>query len=138
MTPPAERFPFVARDPALGSASLAPMPPLTLAGPRRLAVSALLDSGAALNVLPHGTGLRLGFDWHAQTTAVRLTGNLASAEARVVLVDATVARFRPVRLAFAWAENDDMPILLGQVIFFIAFDVCFYRSQAAFEVRPAR
>jgi hypothetical protein len=127
----------VARDPALGSASLAPMLPLTLAGAQTIAVSALLDTGAALNVLPYAVGVRLGFEWDRQTTTVRLTGNMASVEARVVIVDATVARFPAVRLAFAWAKQDDMPVLLGQVNFFMEFDVCFLRSRAVFEVRPA-
>ncbi len=137
MTPPGERFPFVARDPALGSASLAPMLPLLLAGTRSVAVSALVDTGAALNVLPYAVGVDLGFAWEQQPTAVRLTGNLAAVEARVVLAVATVARFPPVRLAFAWARSDDLPVLLGQVNFLVAFDVCFYRSRTTFEVRPA-
>jgi predicted aspartyl protease len=113
------------------------MLPLTLAGAQTIAVSALLDTGAALNVLPYAVGVRLGFEWDRQTTTVRLTGNMASVEARVVIVDATVARFPAVRLAFAWAKQDDMPVLLGQVNFFMEFDVCFLRSRAVFEVRPA-
>ena len=128
MSPPAERFPFVARDPALGSASLAPMLPLTPTGAQSLAVSGLLDTGAALNVLPYAAGLQLGFDWAQQTTVVRLTGNLASVESRVVPVEATVVPFPAVRLAFAWAKQDDLPVLLGQVKFFMAFDVCFRRT----------
>ena len=136
MSGPAAKFPFVARDPALGSASLAPMMPLTLKGPQSLAVSALLDTGAAVNVLPYGIGAQLGFVWGQETNAVRLTGNMASVEARVVLVAATVAGFPPVRLAFAWAKEDSIPVILGQVNFFMEFDVCFFRSQGVFEVRP--
>ncbi len=131
-----QRFPFVSRDPALAAASLAPMLPLTLAGPRPVAVAALLDTGAAVNVLPYAVGVQLGFAWGQQTTAVHLTGNLAAVEARVVLVSATVAAFPPVRLAFAWAKQDALPVLLGQVNFFAEFDVCFFRSQSAFEIRP--
>jgi hypothetical protein len=96
----------------------------------------LLDTGAAVNVLPYGIGAQLGFLWDQQTTTVRLSGNLAAIEARVVLVASTVAQFPPVRLAFAWAKQDSMPVILGQVNFFIEFDVCFFRTRSLFEVRP--
>ncbi len=91
MSAPAAQFPFIARDPALRSASLAPMMPLTLSANQTVAVSGLLDTGAAVNVLPYAIGVGLGFDWEQQTTSVSLTGNLASVEARVVVVAATVA-----------------------------------------------
>jgi hypothetical protein len=132
----AQQFPFVARDPALGSASLAPMMPLTLKAAQTVAVSALLDTGAAVNVLPFSIGTQLGFLWDRQTTSVQLSGNLASIDARVVLVAATVAQFPPVRLAFAWAKQDSIPVILGQVNFFMEFDVCFFRSRSLLEVRP--
>jgi hypothetical protein len=61
MTFPTEQFPYVSRDPALGSASLAPMLPLTLVGPQNTSTSALVDSGAAINVLPYSLGVQLGF-----------------------------------------------------------------------------
>lgn len=32
--------------------------------------------------------------------------------------------------------SDDTPLLLGRMNFFLEFDVCFYRSQLAFEIRP--
>jgi hypothetical protein len=131
----AEQFRFVARDPALGSASLAPMMPITLQAAQSVAVSALLDTGAAVNVLPYGIGSQLGFLWDQQKTSVQLSGNLASVEARVLIVDAIVAQFPPVRLAFAWAKQDSIPVILGQVNFFMEFDVCFFRSRSLFEVR---
>jgi hypothetical protein len=133
---PVEQFRFVARDPALGSASLAPMMPLTLKGNQSITVFSLLDTGAAVNALPYSIGAQLGFVWDQQTTSVQLSGNLASVEARVVLVAATVAGFSPVRLAFAWAKQDSIPVILGQVNFFMEFDVCFFRSRSLFEVRP--
>ena len=136
MSGPVEQFQFVARDPSRGPASLAPMMPVTLQGAEKLAVSALLDTGAAVNVLPFGIGAQLGYIWDQQTTAVQLSGNLALVEARVVLVKAAVAAFPPVRLAFAWAKQDSIPIILGQVNFFMEFDVCFFRSHSRFEVKP--
>jgi hypothetical protein len=40
------------------------------------------------------------------------------------------------RLAFAWSQSDSVPVILGQMNFFLEFDVCFYRSQLEFEIRP--
>jgi hypothetical protein len=136
MSSPAEQFPYVPRDPSLGSASLAPMLPLTLSGLQSVTTSGLVDSGAAINVLPYALGLKLGFDWDQQTKEVELSGNLASVEARVVVVSAAVGTFAPVRLAFAWAKTDAVSVILGQVNFFLEFDVCFFRSRSLFEVRP--
>ena len=50
--------------------------------------------------------------------------------------DATVGKFPPVQLAFAWTRSNAVPVLLGQVNFFMEFDVCFYRSRLVFEVKP--
>src|SRR5437764_15455148 len=127
MTIAAEQFPYVPRDPALGNASLAPMLPLTLIGQHSLATSGLVDSGAAINVLPYTLGVQLGFDWDQQTRVVELSGNLAVVEARVVVVSATVGSFPPVRLAFGWAKTDAVSVILGQVNFFMEVDVCFFR-----------
>ncbi|HEV3144823.1 MAG TPA: hypothetical protein VGZ47_13115 [Gemmataceae bacterium] len=131
-----QRFPYVPRDPSLGNASLAPMLPLTLIGSRSLDTSGLVDSGAAINDLPYSLGVQLGFDWAKETRSVALSGNLASVEARVVVLSAVVGSFPPVRLAFAWAQTDAISVILGQVNFFLEFDVCFFRSQGEFEVRP--
>lgn len=40
-----------------------------------------------------------------------------------------------VRLAFAWVASDDIPLLFGQMNFFLEFDVWFYRSQYVFDMR---
>jgi hypothetical protein len=45
-----------------------------------------------------------------------------------------IDNFPPVRLAFAWAESNNLPLILGQLNFFTKFDVCFYGSQLAFEI----
>ncbi len=52
----AESFPFLERDPRLGLASMAPMLPITLVGSAPVSVSALLDTGATVNVLPYSVG----------------------------------------------------------------------------------
>ena len=96
----------------------------------------LLDTGSTVNVLPHSIGLQLGFVWEQRTTLLHLTGSLARLPARGVIVSGQVASFPPVELAFAWTQSTDLPVILGQVNFFMEFDVCFFRSQAAFEVSP--
>jgi hypothetical protein len=101
-------------------------------------VRGLLDSGATVNVLPHGLGLRLGAVWEAQTTIVKLAGNLAAYEARAVLLQGRLADFSPMPLVFAWSRSETVPLLLGQMNFFEAFDVCFHRSRRQFEIEPAR
>jgi hypothetical protein len=132
------QFPFVMRERQFGAASLVPMLPLTLAATRSVAASGLLDTGATVNVLPYSSGVELGFDWDRQTTLVQLTGNLAVVEARAIAVSAVVGTLAPVRLAFAWARTDDVPVILGQVNFFSEFDVCFFRARRTFEIRPAQ
>lgn len=136
MTAQAERFPFVSRAPQLGEASLAPMLPLTLVASRSVDAAGLVDSGASVNVLPHRLGVELGFDWNQQTVPVQLSGNLASIEARAIVVPAIIRGFAPVRMAFAWTKADAVPVILGQVNF-LEFDVCLFRSRRVFEARRA-
>ena len=77
-----------------------------------------------------------GADWDKQTVPIQLTGNLANEEARGLLLSATVGKFPSVQLAFAWTKSNAVPVLLGQVNFFMEFDVCFFRSRLVFEVKP--
>jgi hypothetical protein len=133
----AERYPFVSSDAVLGEASFRPYLPFTLVHQQvSVPSSALLDTGASVNVLPYLTGVELGYEWDRQTTALSLTGNLAQYEARVVLAQAIVGQFEPVQLVFAWTQATNVPLILGQVNFFMEFDVCFYRSQLEFAVSP--
>jgi len=133
----AQRFSFTEIDKSLGAASSLPYLPLTLNyQDTSLSVSGLLDTGATVNVLHYDIGRQLGTVWDQQATPVHLTGNLARFEAQVLIVSATVGRFVPVRLAFAWTQANNIPLILGQVNFFLEFDVCFFRSQKIFEVKP--
>jgi hypothetical protein len=137
MTTRVQRFPFLQVNESLGAASSLPYLPLTLTYQgTALPVSGLLDTGATVNVLPFSIGRQLGAVWVQQSVPVRLTGNLARLEARALVVRATIAPFEPVRLAFAWTRADSVPLILGQVNFFLEFDVCFFRSQQAFEIKP--
>ncbi|MFQ6040408.1 MAG: hypothetical protein ACE5PV_06085 [Candidatus Poribacteria bacterium] len=132
-----ERFSFIPADSTLGEASLQPYLPLTLTYQgRSVSTSGLLDTGSTVNVLPYQVGLDLGAVWEQQMTPIQLTGNLARYEVHALVVSATVGRFEPVQLVFAWTQATNVPMLLGQVNFFMEFDVCFYRSQLLFEVRP--
>ncbi len=131
-----KRFPYVEVNPSLGPASALPYMPIKLSyGEEETTASALVDSGAALNVLPYSLGLRLGAVWERQTVPVKLSGNLATSEARALLLTGRVADFAPVRLAFAWTRSDSVPVILGQVNFFMEFDVSFSRSRLLFEIR---
>jgi hypothetical protein len=137
MMPQAEQYPFVSRDSALGPLSLVPCLPIQLSlRQRTVSALALLDTAAAISVLPYDVGRQLGAVWEEQTTTLELTGNLAEQEARALVLFATVGAFPPVRLAFAWTKSDTAPLLLGQMNFFMEFNVCFFRSQAIFEVKP--
>lgn len=132
-----QRFPYQVQNQAADEASLLPYLPFTLMRQdRSIEVNGLLDTGATVNVLPYEIGLSLGAIWENQKTVVRLTGNLAKLEARGLILMAQVAEYEPVRLAFAWTQAKHIPIILGQVNFFLEYETCFYRSQSAFEVKP--
>ncbi len=131
----ARRFSFVRREDRYGVVDYVPYLPLTLIyGETTFEVSGLLDTGSSVNVLPYDLGLQLGAIWENQTTAIRLGGNLALLEARGLVISAKVSDFETVRLAFAWSRSNDVPIILGRSNFFSEFDVCFYTSQASFDI----
>ncbi|MFQ5859374.1 MAG: aspartyl protease family protein [Anaerolineae bacterium] len=136
MTTPA-RFPYAAAESGRPDASLLAYLPITLRHQgHSVPVSGLLDTGSTVNVLPYSVGLQLGLVWEEETTPVHLTGNLAKLPARAVIASGQVESFPPVELAFAWTQSTEVPVILGQVNFFMEFDVCFFRSQSAFEVTP--
>jgi hypothetical protein len=78
----------------------------------------------------------LGFVWENQKVALKLGGNLASSEARAVFVDVSIEGLATKQLAFAWAQSEKAPLLLGQTNFFMEFDVSFARSALFFDVLP--
>lgn len=133
------RFPYLHVLPSQPRPAFAPLMPLALQFENRAPIEAqgLLDSGAAVNVLPYSLGLRLGADWDRQTLSVKLTGNLAQHEARALLVNTSISGFDSIRLVCAWTRSDQVPLLLGQVNFFEEFNVCFRRSQLYFELERA-
>ena len=121
-------FPF-ADDEAL------PMIPVMLSYANfSVSANALLDSGSTVNLLPYDIGLQLGAIWEKQTVRLPLAGNLAKVEARGLFLHIQIGGLEPVRLAFAWVQSSDVPLILGQTNFFREFDVCFGRSQNTIEI----
>lgn len=68
-------------------ASLMPRLALTLRREQRaVEIVGLLDTGAAVNVLPYSAGVALGAEWDEQTTIISLAGSLGPVEARALVV----------------------------------------------------
>jgi hypothetical protein len=130
------RFPYTQVGATV--ASLMPRLAITLSrGPRTVDIIGLLDTGAAVNVLPYSVGATLGANWDQQRATLPLTGSLGNIEARALVVWASHPQLTPhgaVRLVFAWVRTDAAPVVFGQTNFFMEFDVCFFRAQGAFEV----
>ncbi len=94
---------------------------------------------AVVNVLSYPFGIALGANWDQQAVTIQLAGSLGRVESRALVVRAShpqLAGDSPIRLVFAWTRIEDAPVIFGQTNFFLEFAVCFYRSQAAFEVHP--
>lgn len=131
------RFPYLRHESGRAEATILAYLPLALSHQERsITVSGLLDSGSTVNVLPYSLGLQLGFIWSQQTISVQLTGNLAASTAKGILVKGQVASLPSVDLTFAWTQTDEIPVILGQVNFFMEYDICFHRSIGEFEVKP--
>ncbi len=107
-------------------------------GVQNLIVSALVDSGAALNILPFDVGIALGLVWENQTFPIDLGGVLTGSQAYAVLLNAQIGDMQLAQLAFAWVNRPSSEIrtLLGQVNFFQEFDIHFYGNQQLFDIAP--
>lgn len=101
-----------------------------------LQITGLVDSGASVNVIPYSLGLKLGAVWENQGQEIALGGNLASAPAKGILLNAVIGSFDPVRLVFAWSRLDNVPTILGQMNFFQTFNVSFTGAEQTFDVAP--
>jgi hypothetical protein len=130
------RFPYTAFDER--SATLMPRLGLSLTYQQTtIEVIGLLDTGSTVNVLPYSAGLALKAVWHSQPIIPELSGSLKGVEVRALDAFAfhpQLTPSNPVQLVFAWAESDHVPVIFGQMNFFMEFHVCFYRAQNAFEV----
>ena len=99
-----------------------------------VSANALLDTGSTINLLPYDIGLQLGAIWDKQTVRLPLAGNLARVEAWGLFAYVQIGNLEPVRLAFAWAQASQIPLILGQTNFFREFDVCFQRSRCTIKI----
>jgi len=129
------RFKYSTTDPSQDEFDALPRLPLVLRLHRQsVEVVGLVDSAATVNVLPYEVGIRLGAIWDDRKATIRLAGSPGNINAMPLFVTAQVGEVS-VRLAFAWARSNNVPLILGQTNFFMEFDVCFYRSKLEFEVR---
>lgn len=130
-----EQFHYCDRNPTAPGLDLMPDLPIVLRHQSQtISTMRLVDSGASVSVLPYSLGAQLGFDWDAQMARIALGGTLAQVEARGIVVEGEVGKLPPVRLAFAWAKSDQVPLLLGEFNFFQVFDIFFRRAHGVFEI----
>lgn len=124
------RFPYTVTAPTQNEFDSLPRLPFTLQlDKRRVEVVRLVDSGATVNVLPYETGLQLGGLWEDRKATINLAGNLGGFVAQPIFVMAIFGDFSPIRLVFAWSRSNKVPLILGQMNFFMEFEVCFFRKQ---------
>jgi hypothetical protein len=131
-----QRFPYTPIPPFSGG-----MPVVTVhlaRGTYALVTPALVDSGAAMNLLPFECGEQLGFVWNEQRLALPMGGLLSEAKAFAVPVTLTLDPFPSIELAFAWTNvpHEKLRVLLGQINFFQHFKVTFTAYEHHFEISP--
>ena len=132
------RFQYSTTTPAQDEYDSLPRLPLVLrANDCVIEVVGLVDSGATVNVAPYRIGTALGATWDDRQATLWLAGNLGKAAAMPLFAQAHIGELPAVRLAFAWVKHNDVPLILGQTNFFMAFDVCLYRARLEFEVQLA-
>jgi hypothetical protein len=85
------RFPYLDAVASQPGASLMPLVPIRLSHSAvEVEATGLLDTGAAVNVLPYSIGRQLGLIWEEQRTPILLSGNLARLPARGAVVSAMI------------------------------------------------
>ncbi|MFY9221938.1 MAG: hypothetical protein WAQ98_04685 [Blastocatellia bacterium] len=125
-----ELFPYISHK-----GILMPFVPIRLVRNNLLLdTKALVDTGAVVNVVPYQSGLALGGIWNDKLAKLSLGGALAGHSSCPFFLYATVGSFQPIKMGCAWADTDDIPVILGNVNFFDEFDVCFYRKDKFFEL----
>ncbi|MCA0457257.1 MAG: retroviral-like aspartic protease [Chloroflexi bacterium] len=130
-------FPFIQVSNGRNEFAQRPIIPISLSlGANRISAMALIDSGADVNVLPYDVGLQLGANWNVQKIQLELSGNLSQFEAKGILLSINIGSFDPVKLAFAWTQSRQAPLILGQMNFSDEFAVCFHRFRNKIEIQP--
>jgi hypothetical protein len=132
------RFPYTVTAPTQNEFDSLPRLPLTLQlDQHQVEAVGLVDSGATVNVLPYDIGLELGGLWEDRKATIKLAGNLGGITAQPIFVMATIGDLSPIRLVFAWSRSNNVSLILGQMNFFMEFEVCFFRKQREFEIKVA-
>ncbi|NDJ23667.1 hypothetical protein GS682_18890 [Nostoc sp. B(2019)] len=131
------RFKYSTTNPSQNEFDSLPRIPLRLCqDDKTIEAFGLVDSGATVNVLPYKIGIELGAVWDDSKAIIQLAGNLSNLPAMPFFATAEINDFAPVKLVFAWVKKANTPLILGQINFFLEFDVCFYRSKLEFEIEP--
>jgi hypothetical protein len=133
-----KQYPYTQTQAFPGLKGGLPFVPITLVHQNRsVDVSALVDSGSVVNVLPYDVGQQLGLIWEAQTFSLPVGGILHGAPAFGVLLMGYIEDIPPLRLAFAWTQKTrpDVPVILGQVNFFQeVYPILFNGKSGVFEL----
>lgn len=130
----AQRFPYTPMPPFSGGM---PVVNVSLAHKNHsLITHALVDSGAAMNLLPYECGRELRFVWEDQRLSLPMGGLLPDAKTFAIAVKFTLNPFPPIELAFAWTDvsQTKLRVLLGQINFFQHFKVTFTAYEKHFEI----
>lgn len=132
------RYRYSTLNPSQSESDSLPWLPMRLMnGHHRMDVLGLVDSGATVSVLPYDLGKQIGFNWDDRQAVIRLAGSLGSAPAIPVFAMSQIGDAPLTRLAFAWTQAPHAPLILGQMNFFMEFDVSFYRARLEFDVSLA-
>jgi hypothetical protein len=130
-------FPYVQVVPGIGAAGWMPFLPVVLThNGHSLTEQALVDSGAAVNVIPYPLGLKLGGDWNQFGASIPVGGLLANHPAKPLQLDLTIGTFPAVQMNFIWSRSPAARLILGQTNFFLEFDICFSGSKHEFQIQP--
>ncbi len=105
---------------------------------QRITVSALVDSGATISILPYEAGHQLGFVWEERTIPIHLGGPLKGLPAMAVLVDGQLPGLPETSLVMAWVARTPHPIrpILGQLNFFQHYTITFEGYASRFDICP--
>jgi hypothetical protein len=98
-----------------------------------LEVWALVDSGAAVNVLPFHVGKALGLRWDDFESGPELGGGVAG-ETGSLWLTARLQGLAPIQLKFCWLKHANARVILGHENFFNYFSVCFLTRELKFSL----
>ena len=121
-----------------GGMGAMPFIPITLEsrGSAVYSAIALLDTGAAISILPNSIAINLRLDWQElEAYPVRLGGVFRGQNGCFVKLKVSVGQLPVQEIVFAWLQSGDAPLILGNANFFEVFDTCFSRSNDEISVR---